>query len=251
MHATPEDNAALDATRAPLLDHLIELRRRLVISMIAFALCFAISFAFSGRIFAFLIRPMHATTNHFIYTALTEVFFTNVKIAIFAGFCLAFPVIVGQLWGFIAPGLYARERRGILPFLIWAPLMFVLGAAFVYYLMLPFSIAFFGSYQVPNTAGAVGIQLEAKVGDYLDFVITLILAFGLTFQLPVVLSLLGKAGLVTSKALKEMRRFAYVGLFALAEVFTPPDALSMLSLAFPLVALYELSIFSVAMIERG
>lgn len=249
MHATPEDNAALDATRAPLLDHLIELRRRLVISMIAFALCFAISFAFSGRIFAF--RPMHATTNHLIYTALTEVFFTNVKIAIFAGFCLAFPVIVGQLWGFIAPGLYARERRGILPFLIWAPLMFVLGAAFVYYLMLPFSIAFFGSYQVPNTAGAVGIQLEAKVGDYLDFVITLILAFGLTFQLPVVLSLLGKAGLVTSKALKEMRRFAYVGLFALAEVFTPPDALSMLSLAFPLVALYELSIFSVAMIERG
>ena len=151
---------------------------------------------------------------------------------------------------FVAPGLYKHEKSAFLPFLFWTPVMFALGASFVYYIMLPFAIRFFGDYQVPVTAGAMGIELEAKVGDYLDFVMTLMFAFGLTFQLPVLLSLLGKVGIVSVKALKEMRRYAYVGLFAVAAVFTPPDAISMLSLAVPLVGLYEISVFCVMLIER-
>ncbi len=248
---TPEDKAALDATRAPLMEHLVELRKRLVYAMISFGLCFGACFYFATPIFNFLIKPLHATTNHLIYTALTEVFFTNVKIAMFGGACLAFPIIAWQLWAFIAPGLYRHEKRAFLPFLMWTPVMFLMGASFVYYIMLPFAIRFFGGYQVPVTAGTMGIELQAKVGDYLDFVMTLMFAFGLTFQLPVLLSLLGKVGIVSVKALKDMRRYAYVGLFAVAAVFTPPDAISMMSLAVPLVALYEVSVISVMLIERN
>lgn len=253
---TKEDEAALDATRAPLLEHLIELRKRLIWAMVSFAVCFVICFAFSMPIFNFLTEPLHhalkgQANDHLIYTALPEVFFTQVKIGMFGGICLGFPAIAAQLWIFVAPGLYKHEKRAFLPFLLWTPVMFILGAAFVYYVMLPYAIRFFSSYQVLPSANEIGIQLLAKVGDYLDLVMTLMFAFGLTFQLPVLLSLLGKVGIVTSGALKSMRRYAYVGLFALAAVFTPPDAFSMLSLAFPLVALYEISIVSVTMIERG
>jgi len=248
---TPEDEAALDATKAPLMEHLLELRKRLIWAVVSFLLCFAVCFGFSKEIFAFLTVPLHAATNHLIYTALPEVFFTQVKIGMFGGLCLGFPMIAAQLWAFIAPGLYKHEKRAFLPFLMWTPVMFIMGAAFVYYVMLPFTIKFFGSYQVAGSAGTMGIELEAKVSDYLELVMTLIFAFGLTFQLPVLLSLLGKVGIVTTKALKEMRRYAYVGLFAVAAVFTPPDAFSMLCLAVPLVLLYEVSVFSVMMIERG
>ncbi len=248
---TPEDEAALDATKAPLMEHLLELRKRLIWATVSFVICFGISFAFSSQIFAFLTRPLHAATNHLIYTALTEVFFTQVKIGMFGGICLGFPAIAAQIWIFVAPGLYRHEKRAFLPFLLWTPVLFVMGAAFVYYVMLPFSVQFFGSYQVPAVGNAMGLQLQAKVSDYLDFVMTLMFAFGLTFQLPVLLSILGKVGIVTSKALKDMRKFAIVGLFGVAAIFTPPDALSMMSLAIPLVALYEISIISVMIIERN
>jgi len=251
IQPSQEDEAALEATKAPLMEHLLELRKRLVYALIGFGVAFGICFAFAAPIFTFLIRPLHATTNHMIYTALTEVFFTYVKIGIWGGLCLGFPFIAAQLWMFVAPGLYRHEKRAFLPFLIWTPVLFLTGAAFVYYVMLPFSIRFFGSYQEPTTAGAMGIELQAKVSDYLDLVMTLIFAFGLTFQLPVLLSLLGKVGIVTSQSLKNMRRYAIVGLFAVAAIFTPPDAISMMSLAVPLVLLYEISIFSVTMIERG
>ncbi len=248
---TPEDEAALDATKAPLMEHLLELRRRLIYALVSFAICFGICFAFSTQILRFLERPLAATTNHLIYTALPEIFFTQVKVAMFGGACLGFPMIAAQLWLFVAPGLYRHEKRAFLPFLMWTPVLFVMGAAFVYYVMLPFSVKFFGGYQVPATQGVMGIELQAKVSDWLDLVMTLIFAFGLTFQLPVLLSLLGKVGIVSSQALKSMRRYAIVGLFAVAAVFTPPDAISMLSLAVPLVLLYEISIFSVVMIEKG
>jgi sec-independent protein translocase protein TatC len=246
-----EDEAALDATRAPLMEHLIELRKRLIWALVSFAICFVFCFAISTPILNFLERPLGAATNHLIYTALPEIFFTQVKVAMFGGACLGFPMIAAQLWMFVAPGLYRHEKRAFLPFLMWTPVLFVIGAAFVYFVMLPFSIKFFGSYQMPATRGAMGIELQAKVSDYLDLVMTLMFAFGLTFQLPVLLSLLGKVGIVSSQSLKNMRKFAIVGLFAVAAIFTPPDAISMLSLAVPLVLLYEISILCVVMIEKG
>ncbi len=253
---TPADEEAIEATKAPLLDHLIELRKRLVASLAAFAICFIVCFAFARHIYAFLTEPLaHALAgqpnHHLIYTALYETFFTYVKVGMFAGLCLSFPIVAAQLWMFIAPGLYKHERRAFLPFLVATPILFFVGAAFVYYVMLPFAIRFFVGYETPGGHGALGIELQAKVSEYLDFVTTLIFAFGLCFQLPVLLSLLGRVGIVSSAQLRSVQRYAILGIVALCAVITPPDPFSMMSLALPLIVLYEISIWCVRLIENS
>jgi sec-independent protein translocase protein TatC len=252
---TPADEAAIDATKAPLLDHLIELRKRIVYSLIALFAAFILCYVFAKPIYAFLTEPLSAAIGnqpgrHLIYTALYETFFTYVKVGFFGGLCIAFPIIASQLWLFIAPGLYKQERSAFLPFLIATPVLFILGAAFVYYVMLPFAIKFFLSFETPGGNGTLAIQLDAKVSEYLDFVMTLIFAFGLCFQLPVLLGLLGRVGIISSTQLRSVRRYAILGIVALAAVVTPPDPFSMMSLVVPLVLLYEISIFVVRMFER-
>ncbi|HJR55903.1 MAG TPA: twin-arginine translocase subunit TatC [Rhizomicrobium sp.] len=243
---TPEDEAALDATKAPLMEHLIELRKRLIWSGIFFFIAFGVAFFFAKDVFHFLQLPLqHQTGKTMIFTALGEPFFAYIKIGMFGGLCLAFPFIAAQIWMFIAPGLYRHERNAFLPFLIATPICFGVGGAFAYYVLLPYAIHFFAGFQTAD------MELMPKVNEYLDLVTKIILAFGLTFQLPVLLSLLGKVGILTSQQLRNSRRFAIVGITALAAVVTPPDmGISMLALAVPLVGLYEISILLVAMFER-
>jgi sec-independent protein translocase protein TatC len=253
---TAADQADIEASSAPLLDHLIELRRRIIYSIIAILVGFLACFFFAKYIYDFLTLPLaHALAGHpnrhMIYTALYETFFTYVKVGLFAGFCVSFPFVASQIWLFVAPGLYRHERRAFLPFLFASPLLFIAGGAFVFYLMLPTAIHFFLSYEQPTVPGQIGIELQPKVSEYLDLVMTLIIAFGVTFQMPLVLALLGRVGIVSAKWLRDIRRYAIVGIFAIAAVITPPDLFSMLSLAFPLVGLYEISILLVALIERG
>ena len=252
---TPEEEAELERSKAPLLEHLVELRTRIIRSLIVFFAAFLLCYFFAKDIYGFLVQPLADAlagqpNRHLIFTALYETFFTYVKVAMFGAICVAFPYIAAQLWLFIAPGLYKNERRAFLPFLFASPAMFLLGASFVYYLMLPYAIRFFLGFESPGGHGTLPIELQAKVGEYLSFVMTLIFGFGLCFQLPVLLTLLGRVGLISSAQLAGARRYAIVGVFAVAAILTPPDAFSMLSLALPLVALYEISILCVRLIEK-
>ncbi len=240
----------------PLLDHLVELRTRLMWSMGAFLIAFVGCYHFSREIYSFLAQPLAdilqtqtGTDRRLIYTALTEAFFTYLKVAFFGAAFIAFPVIATQLWLFVAPGLYRSEKRALLPFLLATPLLFVLGAALAYYFVFPVAWRFFLSFETPTGAGGLPIQLEAKVSEYLDLVMKLIFAFGIAFQLPVLLTLLAKVGIITSRGLKRYRRYAYVGMFVIAAVLAPPDVITQCGLALPLIILYEVSIISSRMVE--
>lgn len=239
----------------PLLEHLSELRKRLIWSAATFLLAFIICYHFAPRIYDFLAEPLaHAMEARgekpdLIYTALYEAFFTYIKVAIFAAAFVSFPVVAAQLWLFIAPGLYKREKRAMLPFLIVTPILFFAGGALAYYVIFPTAWKFFLSFQNTAPGSDVHIDLMAKVSDYLNLVMKLIFAFGLSFELPVLLTLLGKVGIITSASLKKYRRYAYVGCFILAAVLTPPDILTQCGLAGPLIVLYEISVISVKMVE--
>jgi len=239
----------------PLLDHLVELRQRLVYAAIALAVAFGICFYFERYIFNFLAQPLanillKETGRRFIYTGLTEVFFTQVKVAFFGAAVLAFPIFASQIWMFVAPGLYKNERQAFLPFLVASPILFLVGGAFLYYVMMPFAWRFFLSYQSPGGPDTLPVQLEARVGEYITLVMKLIFAFGISFQLPVLLTLLIRANLISADSLVRKRRYAIVGVFIFAAIVTPPDPVSQVSLAIPLLLLYESSIWSGRWVEK-
>ena len=251
----PDDEAHIEASRAPLLEHLLELRTRLIWSLLGFVVAFIGSYFFAAQIYAFLTHPLSMALagqpgRHMIYTALHEAFFTYMKVAAFSALCISFPIIASQIWMFVAPGLYRNERRAFLPFLFATPVLFIMGAALVYYMLMPLMIRFFLGFETQGGPDQLPIQLDAKVSDYLDLVMSFIFAFGLSFQLPVLLTLLGRVGLVSSDFLKSNRRYAIVFVFVVAAVLTPPDVLSQFSLAIPLLALYEVSVWSVWLIEK-
>jgi sec-independent protein translocase protein TatC len=245
----------LDDRQMPLLDHLIELRNRLMYSCIAIFLGFLVCYFFAEEIYAFLVQPLAdiyqgQTGRRMIYTGLAEAFFTYLKVAFWAGAFLTFPFVAIQLWLFIAPGLYRTEKRAFLPFLAATPILFFLGGAMVYYFIFPLAWRFFLSFETAPGEGALPIELEARVGEYLSLVMKLIFAFGLSFQLPVALTLMGRVGLITSEQLARNRKFAIVAVFVVAAIITPPDVISQVGLAIPILLLYELSIIAVRMVEK-
>lgn len=244
-----------EATRAPLIEHIMELRSRLIYSVIAFAAAFGVCFYFAEPIYAFLVEPLAAaypdpSTRRMIYTGLAEAFVTYMKLGLFGGIFLAFPFIAFQLYRFIAPGLYKRERIVVLPFLIAAPVLFVAGAALAYYFIIPLAWRFFLGFEQTAVGAGLPIMLEARVGEYLSLTMHILIAFGLAFQLPVVLTLMARAGFVKSESLRKWRKYALLAIVTVAALITPPDVFSQIGLSIPLYLLYELSIISSRMMER-
>jgi len=246
-----------DGHKMPLLDHLVELRSRLLKSAIALVLAFLVCFFFAEPIYAFLTEPLAEILRErrddprMIFTALTEVFFTYVKVAFFAAAFITCPIFLTQLWLFVAPGLYKKEQKALAPFLVATPVLFFIGGSLVYFVIFPLAAEFLiGFSEVPSGEGQLGVELEAKVSEYLSLIMTLIFAFGLCFQLPVIMTLLARVGLATSAGMAAKRKYAIVATFVVAAVLTPPDPVSQISLAIPIILLYEISIYMAKLVER-